>query len=334
MTINIKTTSGKSFEQLNDESILSSAEKAGINFQYSCKTGRCSSCKCKLISGEVNNYSDQIGLSDEDKKEGYILSCISYAIKNIEIQIEDLGDIKLPKPLTVPCKIDSLKKVSEDILVINLRTPPNSNISFIPGQYIDMIGPEGVKRSYSIANNLKDGLVELHVKRVIDGTFSNYWFSKAVVNDLLRLNGPHGTFFLRENNKGVIFLATGTGIAPIKSILDSLSESQSTNTKSIYLIWGGRNMPDLYIDFAHMYKKLDLKFIPVLSQPSTDWNGEVGYVQDALIRQNLDLANYSVYACGLDKMIADSRNLLINNGLKLEDFHSDAFVASSDIISS
>lgn len=332
MSINIRTKSGKLFKQVEGESILSSAEKAEVYFQYSCKTGRCSSCKCKLISGKVKNYADQVGLDEEEKSQGYILSCVTYAIENIELEVDDLGDIKLPKPVTLPCKIDSINKISNDILILTLRTPPNSNINFIPGQYFNMIGPEGLKRSYSIANNIQNGLIELHIKRVSDGLFSEYWFEKSKINDLLRLNGPHGTFFLKENNKKLIFLATGTGIAPIKSILDSIEDSPADYGSEIYLIWGGRNISDLYIDFSDKYKNINLKYIPVLSQINSKWTGEIGYVQEILLKMELDLSNYAVYACGLDNMISDSKKLLVENGLNENNFYSDAFVASSDIM--
>ena len=187
----IKTQSGKHFEQLDNESILESANKAGINFEYSCKNGRCSTCKCKLVSGKTSSYIDELGLTEQEKKEGYILSCVRYAIEDIEIHVNDLGDIELPKPKTVPCKINKIQRASRDVVIVTLRIPPNSDFSFIAGQYIDVIGPNRVKRSYSIANYSKNKTIELHIKEVKNGEFSDYWFNKAVSDDLLRLNGPH-----------------------------------------------------------------------------------------------------------------------------------------------
>jgi CDP-4-dehydro-6-deoxyglucose reductase len=328
---NIKTSFGKLFEQLENESILSSAEKAGINFQYSCRTGRCSTCKCKVISGKTDTYSGELGLSEEEKLNGYILSCVRYALEDIEIEIDDLGDIEIPKPKTIPCKINSIHNVSEDVIQLTLRIPPNTNFNFIPGQYVDMISPDGVKRSYSIANNFQENLIELHIKKVINGDFSKYWFDRAQEDDLLRLNGPHGTFFLREkNDKGIIFLATGTGIAPVKSIIESLEKSSNFSSRQILLLWGGRKSSDLYLNSFH--ENTSIEYIPVLSRPSSDWLGKSGYIQNVLLEEKYDISKYIVYACGSDKMIASAKELLINNGLDEHDFFSDAFLPSSDII--
>ncbi|MDB4849059.1 2Fe-2S iron-sulfur cluster-binding protein [Gammaproteobacteria bacterium] len=324
----IKTNSGKEFEQIDGESILSSAKKAGINFQYSCKNGRCSTCKCILISGNTQTYSDEIGLTKSEKEDGYILSCVRYAASNIEIEVDDLGDIEIPKEQVLPSKINSLKMLSEDVIQVILRIPPNTRFNIIPGQYVDIVGPNNVKRSYSIANHIVDNLIELHIKKVINGELSDYWFKDAKPDDLLRLRGPYGTFFLRESKKDIIFLATGTGIAPVKSMLDNLEKSKNIDDLNIYLIWGGRKASDLYLDFSNKYKNLNLKYIPVLSRPDSSWHGSVGYVHKVLLEQNFNLAEYNVYACGLDKMISDANMLLTEKGLQNNSFFSDAFVAS------
>jgi CDP-4-dehydro-6-deoxyglucose reductase len=222
--------------------------------------------------------------------------------------------------------------LSEDVIQVILRIPPNTDFNIIPGQYVDMVSPSNVKRSYSIANNVTNNLIELHIKKVINGEFSKYWFDDAKPDDLLRIKGPHGTFFLRESKKDIIFLATGTGIAPVQSMLDSLDKSKNIDDLSIYLLWGGRKSTDLYIDFSNKYKNLNLKYIPVLSRPDSNWHGKVGYIHNVLIEEKLNLENYNVYACGLDQMISDANKLLIQNGLKNNSFFSDAFVASSDII--
>lgn len=328
----IKTNSGKQFEQIDGESILSSAKKAGINFQYSCKTGRCSSCKCKLISGKTQTYSNEIGLTKSEIKDGYILSCIRFADSDIEIEVDDLGDVEIPKEQVLPSKINTLKMLSEDVIQVMLRIPPNTKFNIIPGQYVDVVGPNNIKRSYSIANYVTENLIELHIKKVINGALSDYWFENAKPDDLLRLKGPYGTFFLRESKKDIIFLATGTGIAPIQSMLDNLDKSKNIDDLNIYLFWGGRKISDIYIDFLNKYKNLNLKYIPVLSRPDSNWNGKLGYIHKILLEQNLNLKEYNVYACGLDKMIYDANKLLKEHGLENNSFFSDAFVASSDII--
>lgn len=329
---NIKTVSGREFNQIDGKSILESAEAAGINLQYSCRTGRCSSCKCKLIGGITDTINDELGLSKSEKDEGYILSCVRYAKDDIEIQVDDLGDIKLPKAKTIPCKISNLNLLSNDVMQLFLRIPPSMEFNFLPGQYINLISPTGIKRSYSIANNFQDNLIEMHIKKVPKGKFSEYLFNEANENDLLRLNGPHGTFFLRENTKGIIFLATGTGIAPIKSILDSIDVQKGFKSKPIYVVWGGRKDSDIYLDLCGLYKNINFKYFSVLSRPKSNWNGRIGYVQDAILEEKLNLSEYNVYACGLDNMITDAKYIFLKNGLNQNEFFSDAFVDSSDIM--
>jgi CDP-4-dehydro-6-deoxyglucose reductase len=189
-----------------------------------------------------------------------------------------------------------------------------------------------IKRSYSIANPFEhNGGLTFFIKKYENGLMSNYWFEIAKENDLLRIEGPLGSFFLRENEKeNIVFLATGTGISPIKAILENLnkSEEQFTNNK-LWLFVGARNEDDLFWDSRELCNFNNLKYIPVLSRASDEWDGERGYVQDIVIKHNIPLANSQVYACGSNAMIDSAKNLLIENGLNKKYFFSDAFVQSN-----
>jgi CDP-4-dehydro-6-deoxyglucose reductase len=324
----VKTLNGKEFLQEKGQSILSSAENNNIFFPYSCRTGRCSSCKCKLLSGETTLESSELGLSEKEKKEGWILSCVRHASTNIVIDIEDFADIKLPKANVYPCKISEINNLTHDVLQVYLRFPPNIDFKFLSGQYVDIIGPGNIKRSYSIANNFENNLIELHIKNVPDGLLSNYWFSSAQKDDLLRMNGPKGTFFLRKKlPKKIIFLATGTGIAPVLSMIQKLKNDKVDIEKCVSIFWGARCHKDLYINKCSQLYECD--FIPVLSNPHSKWKGDKGYVQDALINKNYDLDDAIVYACGSDAMIRSAEQLLCSNGLPSDKFLSDAFLPSS-----
>lgn len=325
----IKTLSGKRFFQDDNQSILSSAEKNNIFLPYSCRTGRCSSCKCKLVSGETDITSNELGLSDEEKKDGWILSCVRFARTDIVIDVEDFGDIKIPKATVYPCKISEINYLTHDVLQIKLRFPPNVDFSFIPGQYVDIIGPNNVKRSYSIANNFQNNLIELHIKNVSGGLLSDYWFNKAKTGDLLRMYGPHGTFFIREEMpKKIIFLATGTGIAPVLSMIEGLKNSKLNLKKQVSIFWGARYNEDLYMNkFEHLLSECN--FFPVLSKPKIEWTGLQGYVQNALIAKNYNLRNVSVFACGSDLMIKSAQEILNKNGMEMSNFYADAFLPSS-----
>ena len=328
----IHLTSGREFVAESGVSLLDAASAAGIALPYSCRTGRCSTCKALVQRGQTCPRTEETGLSPEEIEAGWILTCVRSAETDVELDIEDLGGITLPQPKTLPCRIAELEKLAPDVLRVKLRLPPTSAFSFIPGQYIDVIGLNGTRRSYSLANaSFSDKLLELHIKAVNGGVMSDYWFNYAKLNDLLRLTGPLGTFFLREcKNNEIFFLATGTGIAPVRAMLESLIHlPKDQQPQSITVLWGGRKPEDFYIDIAAIPGKH--RYIPVVSRPHEGWTGATGYVQDILLSTAPDLSKAAVYACGSDAMIHAARKLLSNAGLPVVCFYSDAFVSSGDI---
>lgn len=325
----VSLTSGLTFDS-RGRSILDAATQAGVTFPYSCKTGRCSTCKCRVVSGKTHTLFPEAGLSEQEKTEGWILSCARSAQTDVILEVDDLGGIVLPPVKTLPCRISHREHLAPDVIQINLRLPPTAEFSFIPGQYIDVIGPNGMRRSYSLANaSFADKVLELHIRAVDGGVMSEYWFKQAKVNDLLRLNGPLGTFFLRKcADIDLIFLATGTGIAPVKAMLESLSARPADQSpRSVTVLWGGRVSEDLYFNVYDI--DVECRYVPVLSRADADWMGACGYVQQALIALQPDLSNVAVYACGSDAMIHSAKELLMQNGLPAKQFHSDAFVCSS-----
>ncbi len=330
----IEHVSGKKFYANGGESLLEAATRSGFNFNYSCKTGRCSSCKCKVLSGVTTAIQAETGLSADDRTEGWILSCVRAAMSDLRIEAEDLGGITLPPKKTLPCRISRLEKVAPDVIRVYLRLPPSAEFSFIPGQYIDIIGPGGIRRSYSLANaNFDQKVLELHIRAVDGGVMSDYWFNQAKVNDLLRLNGPLGTFFLRDaTDVDLIFLATGTGIAPVKAILESIPAlTHEQRPKSVTVLWGARTHQDLYFDVTRI--PCNHHFIPVLSRPQGIWTGASGYVQEVLLATQPNLSNAVVYACGSDAMIHSAKKALVQAGLPDQCFYSDAFVCSATNLS-
>lgn len=330
----IRTKVGKIFEQLAGVSILESASSAGVCVPYSCRTGRCGSCRCKVVSGESDVIGEELGLTDSEKSEGWILSCVRSASSDLNIEFDDLSGYALPSPQLMPCRINNLHRLSEDVVSVFLRLPPKNTWVYLPGQYIDLVGPGGVRRSYSIASFQRElNQIELQVRLVRNGAMSDYLFNSAKSNDLLRFYGPLGTFFLRElSGRHLIFLATGTGIAPIKAMLESLAVEKcgaESSPKSVSLYWGGRTLKDLYLDSADFFVD---RYAPVLSQADTVWPGKTGYVQDAVIGDGVCLDEAVVYACGSDAMIKSARKLLCDQGLPSHAFYSDAFVASGSLV--
>lgn len=325
----ITLTSGHVFTGASGSSLLDAATRAGVILPYSCKSGRCSACKCKVVSGQTRGLYPDSGLTEREKLEGWILSCVTSAESDLNIEVDDWSGVVLPSTKIVPCRVSHLKILAPDVIQVNLRLPPTADFNFLPGQYIDVIGVNGIRRSYSIANSsFQSKLLELHIRAVEGGIMSEYWFKQAKVNDLLRLNGPLGTFFLRDDpGADLVFIATGTGIAPVKAMLESLSFNLTEQSyRSVTVLWGGRVSTDLYFDVARIAGKF--KYVPVLSRADTSWSGARGYVQDELIGLFPDLGQAVVYACGSNSMIHGAKEILTKKGLSNKRFYSDAFVSS------
>jgi CDP-4-dehydro-6-deoxyglucose reductase len=326
----VSLLSGSVFDARSGSSLLDAAANAGIFLPYSCKTGRCSSCKCKVIAGKTKELHPEVGLTEQEKMQGWILSCVRSAETDVTIEADDLGDVVLPTIKTFPCRISHIELMASDVLQVKLRLPPSQEFDFLPGQYVDVIGPNGIRRSYSLANaNFSNKLLELHIRAVEDGVMSDYWFKQAKINDLLRLSGPLGTFFLRNtDNLDLIFIATGTGIAPVKAMLEILPERPIDQTpRSVTVLWGGRNPADLYIDISRIEGKFE--YVPTLSRADKHWTGAHGYVQHKLLSMRNDFTQAAVYACGSDAMIQSAKELLVQKGLPIKRFYADAFVCSS-----
>ena len=325
----IELSSGAKFDSDTSSTILDAALRAGVVIPFSCKNGRCGTCRCKVLNGSTRRIHPEIGLNEDAKADGWILSCVQSAENDLTLEVDDLSGVVLPEVRTLPCRISRLDRLSEDAIRVYLRLPPTSDFVFIPGQYVEVIGPNGVRRSYSLANDSSaDKLLELHIRAVPGGVMSSYWFDQAKQNDLLRLNGPLGTFLLRDVAElPLIFLATGTGIAPVKAMLESVNKLPPDRVpESITVIWGGRRLQDLYLDLNEVPTEFD--FVPVLSRSEANWSGAKGYVQDVLLELGIDLETAQVYACGSEAMIHSARESLIEAGLSEKSFFSDAFVSS------
>jgi|SaaInlStandDraft_1057018.scaffolds.fasta_scaffold33580_3 CDP-4-dehydro-6-deoxyglucose reductase, E3 len=325
----IKLKNNKTFICDKDSTIFEAAKKSNIVLEHSCLSSRCRSCVVKVLSGKTINKEEELVLTEEDKNGNFVLSCNAKPLSDIELDIEDLGEIILFEKKITPSKISVIEKLTDNILKIVLRLPPNSNFNFNSGQYVNII-KGNITRSYSIANSSDHkNQLEFFIKNYENGLMSKYLFEEAKINDLLRLEGPIGTFFLRGASfKNIVFLATGTGIAPIKSILEGIDKSHEQYlNKNFWVIVGARYQEDLF--WKPNLKNLHIKYIPVLSRQFNNWTGEKGYVQDIVLKQQIDLENTQVYACGSNDMINSAKELFFKNNLKENNFFSDAFVQTN-----
>jgi len=328
----VTLANGAAFNAEPGITLLDAALAQGLVLEHGCRTGRCGSCKARVVQGTTAALREPLALSDTEIAEGWTLTCCSEALTDVQLDVEDLGVLAGYPSRVTPSRIDEVERVADDVLRIVLRLPPASPFRFLAGQHIDITSPGGARRSYSIASAAgAPGRVELHVRRVDGGRFSDYWFGAARANDLLRFDGPRGSFFLRPvAGLDVVFLATGTGIAPILSMLDQLAATPAA-PRSVALYWGGRRVEDHYLDPANALP--GLRYVPVVSRGGDRWQGARGHVQDVLLAdveggRAPALEGAVVYACGSELMIHDARRALAEAGLPPRRFHFDAFVSS------
>ncbi len=334
----ITLSNGTRFDAERGTTMLDAALAQGVVLEHGCRTGRCGTCKARVKGGSTASLREPVSLTDDERAAGWVLTCTDEATSDVQLDIEDLGALVGIQTRVTPARIDALERLAPDVIRVRLRLPPRNAFRFLAGQYIDVTSPAGVKRSYSIASAAATpDKLELQIRRVDQGQLSAYWFEEAKADDLLRFNGPLGTFFLRPvAGLDLVFLATGTGIAPIRSMLMQLAGMAAVDQpRSVTLYWGGRHREDLYVDpCADLPAGVPgLRYVPVLSRGDIDWAGAKGHVQDVLAHDVSRgdapaLAGAAVYACGSDAMIHGARRLLADLGLPEKRFHSDAFVSS------
>jgi CDP-4-dehydro-6-deoxyglucose reductase len=316
-----ETVSSLTFFAEPDETLLSAAASAGLFFPHSCKTGRCKTCRCKVVSGSTRLVGKDEGLSDEEKADGWILTCVRAAEAGLRLDSVNVMQQPLPPVKLLPARISAIDVLSKDVVRVRLRVPSHSVINYYPGQYIN-VTRGGCCRSYSIANAPKpDGMIELHIRRVLAGNMSSYWFECAAIGDLLHIQGPYGTFFLNDyEGRDLIFLATGTGFAPIKAILEGVgSVPPALRPRSIHVYWGGRSAEDFYTEVPDF--GFDCVVRRVISRTP-------GHQRRTYVPDFGDMIGRKVFACGSPKMIESARELLTGAGLEEFDFFADAFVSS------
>ncbi|MFN7724248.1 MAG: FAD-binding oxidoreductase [Rubrivivax sp.] len=338
----ITLSNGKSFEAGAQEPLLPAALRAGLAVAHSCRNGRCGSCKAQLVQGDTQTLLPEAALSPAEQAAGWLLTCARTASSDLQLQLDLHDGPPLPAVRTVPSRIDGLQRLAPDVLQVLLRLPPQQAFGFLPGQHLDVIGPGGVRRAYSIANAPRaDGRLELQVRRVPGGALSTWWFEQAQVNDLVRLHGPQGSLVMGDlAGRPLWLLATGTGIAPVKAWLEQLAGLPAEAwPASVHLWWGGRVPRDLYWDPLRLELPAPFGFTPVLSRAPAGWDGARGHVQAAALAhgaaqaqargQPLDLSRHQVVACGSPAMVDSARSLLLAAGLPARQFQADPFVCSA-----
>lgn len=317
-----------SFPASDKETLLDSALQAGVILNYSCKSGACGVCKAKVVSGEVASEGSNIPLSCDEQDQGVVLTCCSRALTDCTLEADYLPELARLSRKIVPAKVSSVLYLKEDVVVIHFRLPPNIAFDFLPGQYVDL-NFGGVIRSYSIANsNAQDG-IELHIRRVMGGKMSEKIFPSLSENTLMRIDGPLGTFFVRKSDRPIIFLAGGTGFAPVKAMVEQMLVEG--DHRAVHIYWGGHTQQSFYSQLPELWSKehSHIHYIPVVSGDDSHWTGRKGLVHQAVVEDHADLAQYDVYACGTPLMIEAAQKDFIASGLPEDRFFADAFVESA-----
>ncbi|MDH4233691.1 MAG: CDP-6-deoxy-delta-3,4-glucoseen reductase [Gallionella sp.] len=328
-----KTTiqpSGHTFPIKEHETILEAAIKHGYILPYSCRDGVCGVCKGKIIEGQVD-YGNYLGstLSDAEKAAGMALFCCAMPQSDLMIECREVSALNDIPVKTLPCRVQKMEKLAEDVMVLQLKLPTNERLQFLAGQYIDILQKDQKPRSFSLANAPhNDEFLELHIRNISGGAFTKHVFNEMKERDILRFKGPLGTFILREDSdKPVIFVASGTGFAPIKAIIEHALHIGLKRTMHFY--WGARKLADLYmLEKARQWESGGIKFIPVLSEPlpGDNWQGRIGLVHQAVLDDFSDLSGYEVYACGAPVVVeAAHRDFTALRKLPNDAFFSDAF---------
>ncbi|MBA4344804.1 MAG: CDP-6-deoxy-delta-3,4-glucoseen reductase [Methylibium sp.] len=332
--------SGRQFEVERDETMLAAAIRQGIGLPYGCKDGACGSCKSKLLDGRVIHGAHQAkALSEAEEAAGMVLTCCATPQTDCVLEARTVPGAGEFPVLKLPSRVISIERAAPDVVVLRLQLPANQNFQFRAGQYVEFILRDGARRSYSMANAPHllgtPPAVELHLRHMPGGKFTDHVFGAMKEKDILRMEGPFGSFFLREDSdKPIVLLASGTGFAPIKAIIEQLQHIGSTRPVTLY--WGCRSKADLYLhDWAQQAaaEMPNLSYVPVLSDPKPEdgWSGRTGFVHQAVMSDLPDLSGHQVYACGAPIMVESAqRDFAARCGLPPDEFYADAFTSEAD----
>jgi len=321
------------------ETILESAINAGFNIPYGCRNGACGSCKGSILSGEVD-YGDYAAtaLTDAEKAAGKALFCCARPLTDLTIECREINAGIIP-PRIIPARVERKEQLSHDVMVLFLKLPSSEHLQFMAGQYIEFLLKDGKRRAFSLASAPHvDNMLELHLRLIPGGQFTQYVFNEMPDKAIMRIEGPFGSFYLREDsNKPIIMVAGGTGFAPVKGMIEHMLHKNIQ--RPVILYWGAKTLQDLYmpaLPAAWAAEYPHIQFIPVLSDamPEDQWQGRTGLVHEAVLEDFADqgLSQYEVYCCGAPAMVEVAHASFLKAGLAEDEFFSDAFNYAKPVV--
>ncbi|MEN8213790.1 MAG: CDP-6-deoxy-delta-3,4-glucoseen reductase [Pseudomonadota bacterium] len=317
---------GRVFSVQQGETVLDAALRQNVGLPYGCRSGNCGTCEATLLEGEVS-YADGTpdGLADPVYD---CLPCQALPASDLVIETELVEQAAEIQPSVMPCKVESHQQLSHDVMRLMLKLPENQRLQFLAGQYLDFILPGGEHRAFSIANAPHDdALIELHIRHIEGGKFTDYVFDSMQDKTVLRIEAPLGTFTLHEaSSRPILMVGGGTGFAPLKSMIEHAIYSGIKRPITLY--WGVRAERDLYLpDLPEEWSRQhdNIRFIPVLSEPDEDWQGRTGFVHAAVMQDISNIGDYDVYMTGPPVMVDAAVSAFEQAGLSREHMFSDSF---------
>ena len=332
--------SGRAFSANPGEAILAAAIRSGVGLPYGCKDGACGSCKCKKLSGVVHHGDHQSkALTADEEAAGFVLTCCALPLSDVVLESRQVTDESAFPIKKMPVRVSSLSQPSPDVMQVRLQLPAADTFRYHAGQYIEFILRDGARRAYSMANaphtQTEVPGLELHIRHMPGGKFTDHVFGAMKEKEILRVEGPFGSFFLREEStKPIVLLASGTGFAPIKALIEHMQLKRVTRPTVLY--WGGRRPHDLYMHEWATVRAADmphLTYVPVVSNalPEDGWTGRTGFVHQAVLDDFADLSGHQVYACGAPVVVDSARDsYTAQRGLPAEEFFADSFTSEAD----
>lgn len=314
---------GEAFDADDLESVLRSALIAGVKLPSDCRLGACGTCRIRLLEGSVEYDEEPMALSPEEAAEGFALACQARPTNDLVIQV---ASTVLQEPERHVARVKDIRPFSRDVIHLTLEVPDVA-VDYLPGQYMKVHLDDGATKNFSMASPPGGGAVDFHVRRISGGRFTDGLLRELKANDTLDVELPLGTFILRRQDyRPLLMVATGTGLAPIKSILESLLDDPDCPPVTLY--WGMRTPADLYLHDeiqAWSGRLCDFKYVPVLSRADGSWTGRRGHVQQAVAEDLADLSAYAIYLCGSPNMIGEARKAFGAQGASLAHLYADGF---------